>query len=156
MTDFVAGDVTVTVNDRKLLGKQRRNRVTVAFGDGALNYPAGGIPLPTFASWGMVRNIDFVTFFDENDAAGIVWKYDRTNHKLRGYIGGFEVASTAAADTKRDATVTTASLGTAKIAITCAQAAAASSGPYYTGMLVELPNSATIAAQTLQGEAVGW
>jgi hypothetical protein len=157
MTDLVAADVTITVNDRKLLGKQRRNRVTVAVGNGTLTYPSGGIPLPTFASWGMVRNIDFVTFFDEDDASGIVWKYDRANHKLRGYMGGFTVASTAAADTKRDATLSTASLGTAVIAITCAQAAAASSGAYYTGMLVELKAGTTApAAQTLQGEAVGW
>lgn len=156
MTALVAGDVTVTVNERQIVGKKRRARVTVAFGDGALTYPAGGVPLPTFGSFGMTRNVDFVVLFDPDDASGIIWKYDRTNHKLRGYVQGFDVASTAAADTKRDATIRTGSHATAVIAITCAQAAAASSGVYYTGVLQEIPVADAPAAQTLQGEAVGW
>lgn len=156
MTALASSDVTVTVNERQIVGKKRRARVTVAFGDGALTYPSGGVPLPTFASYGMTRNIDFITFFDENDASGIIWKYDRTNHKLRGYVQGFDVASMAAADTKLDATIRTGSHATAKIAITCAQAAAASSGAYYVGVMQELATTEAPAAQTLQGEAVGW
>src|SRR3990167_6350202 len=85
MTAIVAADVTVTIERRAIEGKTRRNRVKIVFGDSALTYPAGGVPMPAFASWGMKRNLDYLTVFDENDASGVIWKYDTTNNKLRGY-----------------------------------------------------------------------
>ena len=100
MTALVAADVTITVEERNIAHKKRRNRVKIAFGDGALTYPASGVPLPTFASFGMVRNIDYLTVFDENDAVGILWKYDKDNHKLRAWrSAGFTPAGTAGAQT---------------------------------------------------------
>ena len=54
MGDLVVGDITTTVNDRRIAGKKRINDVKLVFGDGAKTYPTGGIPLPTFESLGFV------------------------------------------------------------------------------------------------------
>lgn len=89
MTDLVAADVTITVEKRLIEGKRKRNRCKIEFGDGALTYPSGGVPLPAFASWGMKRDLEYIILTDANDASGILWKYDQANIKLRGYeVGG--------------------------------------------------------------------
>lgn len=157
MTALVAADVTITVNERQIVGKKRRNRVTIAFGDAALTYPSGGVPLPAFGSWGMTRNLDWLTVFDEDDASGVVWKYDRTNNKLRGYVQGVNVASNVAADTKFEATAVANSLAAIRFTITCADLVTiGSSGAARTGVLQELGTTQAPPAATLQGEAVGW
>lgn len=98
MADLAAANVTVTVEERKIVGGQRRNRVKVAFGDGALTYPALGVPLPAASAFGLVRNLDYLSLFDNNDGVGIVWKFDKDNLKLRGWLGaGFTPAGTVAA-----------------------------------------------------------
>jgi hypothetical protein len=89
MSDLAASDVTVTVNEVITAGRKHRNDVKIVFGDGALTYPSGGVPMPTFGSFGMIRNIEKLALYDSNDASGIIWKYDKDNHKLRGYeVGG--------------------------------------------------------------------
>ncbi len=57
---LVASDWTVTVEERLIEGKKKRNRVKLALAASAsTSYPSsGGIPLPT--TMGMVRNIDYV------------------------------------------------------------------------------------------------
>lgn len=85
MADLAAANVTVTIEERTIVGKKRRNRVKIVFGDGALTYPALGVPMPAAANFGMVRQLDYLTVFDENDGSGFVWKYDKENNKLRAY-----------------------------------------------------------------------
>lgn len=154
MTDLASTDVTVTVNERTIVGKKRRNRVTIAFGDGALTYPSGGVPMPAFGSFGMIRNLDFLTVFDEDDASGIVWKYDRTNNKLRGYITGVNVDA-AGAVTLDDFPIKTGELATGSLSVSLNNDAG--SGVKYLGKLQELAAASSApAAQTLQAEAVGW
>ena len=56
MTALAASDVTVTITQqRKVNGSptRRHNGVTVVFGDGALTYPTGGVPMPAGGSFGM-------------------------------------------------------------------------------------------------------
>lgn len=87
MADITAsGDLTVTISDQRILQGQRRNRCTVLLGTGGNDYPSGGIPMPTYDKLGMVRNVDFLVLFDESDADGYVWKYDKDNHKVRAYV----------------------------------------------------------------------
>lgn len=95
MADLTAEDVTITVNEEGIEGKRRRNRVTLVFGDGVDTYPTSGIPLPTFGNFGMRRNLDGLTWLDEANGNGFVYKYDRANHKLRIYQGDNNNASDA-------------------------------------------------------------
>lgn len=85
MADLTAANVTVTVEEQNIVNGKRRNRVKITFGDGALTYPAAGVPMPTFDKFGMKRNLDYLTIFDENDAVGQMFKYDMTNNKIRMY-----------------------------------------------------------------------
>jgi len=89
MAALISGDVTLTVEDRQIVGKQKRNRVKIVFGDGSDTYPSGGVPMPTFSSWGMSRNLDYVILFDANDAVGQIWKWDYDNATIRGYEGDY-------------------------------------------------------------------
>lgn len=89
MADLASTDVTVTVEERRIEGKKRLNRVKITFGDGALTYPANGVPLPDFSSFGMKRNLDYLILTDPGSGDGLVWKYDQANTKLRGYEGDY-------------------------------------------------------------------
>lgn len=57
---LVKSDWTVTIEDRVIEGKHKRNRIKLVLaGSASTSYPSsGGIPLPT--TLGMVRNIDYV------------------------------------------------------------------------------------------------
>lgn len=86
MADIASTDVTVTIQRRgRRAPKQRENRVAIAFGDAALTYPAGGVPLPAASAFGLQR--DFHLELIERDADNNVdWDYDATNDKLRGWL----------------------------------------------------------------------
>lgn len=92
MADLASTDVTITVEERTIVKKKRRNRVKIVFGDGALTYPSGGVPMPAFGSFGFVRNLDFLILIDSSAATGTVWKYDKANAKLRGFEGDYAQA----------------------------------------------------------------
>jgi len=119
MPDIVASDVTITVDDKTVQSKQRRNRVTIAFGDGVLTYPnaAGGVPMPGFGDFGMVRRLQHLQIIDEANANGQVYKYDQANNKIRIYEGDYAQAGDAplaeldAADTPAAATLTAEAVG---------------------------------------------
>src|SRR5689334_1661486 len=89
MVALVAADVTVTVRERRIIpgAKKKRLALTLAYGDGAKTYPAGGIPLPAFGGLGFVRFLDTVEFTDAANANGYLYKYDETNNKIRIYQG---------------------------------------------------------------------
>ena len=97
MAALVAANVTVTNNELKILGQKRHVDVTITFGDSVLTYPSGGVPLPTFASFGLVRNLNYILISGNDSASGVFWKYDKTNQKLRAYrTPGFTPAGTNA------------------------------------------------------------
>ena len=119
MVDIVASDVTITVDDKTVQVKQRRNRVTIAFGDGVLNYPnaAGGVPMPSFGDFGMVRRLQYLSFIDAANGNGLVYKYDQTNKKIRIYEGDYAQGADAplveldAGDTPAATTLTAEAIG---------------------------------------------
>lgn len=90
MANFTATDWSLVVDDRNIVFKKRRNKVTMTLGTGANDgYPAGGIPIPTtVGDYGMVRNLDYVHIIDANSASGIVWKTGVTGNVFRGYRQG--------------------------------------------------------------------
>lgn len=89
MTALASTDVTVTLNirDRRTFAKKHKILFTLAFGDGALTYPAAGVPLPAFSSFGMKRNLESLIITDPGSADGFLYKYDQANNKLRIYQG---------------------------------------------------------------------
>lgn len=88
MAAFASSDVAVAVNreDINYEGRTKRVICTITFGDGALTYPTGGIPMPGFASFGLVRNITDIHITGNNArTTDYVYRYDRTNNKLLLY-----------------------------------------------------------------------
>lgn len=185
MTALVAADVTVTVQDRWIEGPVKYSRCKIEFGDEALTYPTGGVPLPTYASWGFKRNIDFLTLFDQNDASGYVWKYDLDNHKLLAFTSaGFTPAGdvedhdhvagiVGGAEAAGDITAFVPLFDGADAAVTGVTIGHAGSGsdvpwntssvqPTFTGTavaaaaLAELDSAVAPAAQVLYAIAKGW
>lgn len=82
MADIVAANVTQAVNKRvKLEDGRMMNNVTITFGDGALTYPAGGVPF-TKAGVGCPVNLDSLVLEDLGGSA-YVYQVDKANSKLR-------------------------------------------------------------------------
>jgi hypothetical protein len=85
MADIAAGDVTYTMLTKHINDACFRNfTFTVAFGDGALTYPSGGIPL-TKASLGCPNVIKSLKIYSDNAGSGVLYKYDAANNKIRLY-----------------------------------------------------------------------
>lgn len=87
MPDVAASNVTYVVLNKEV--NDSSNRVvdlTVAFGDGALTYPAGGIPL-TASRMGAPNRIISGAITSPASANGYVYKYDQANNKVRIYEG---------------------------------------------------------------------
>ena len=90
MAGIAVGDVTITVVKNRLVraspGSILRNTVKIQFGDGALTYPALGVPLPTYPKFGMKRELEYLILLDNGSAVTILWRYDFANKKLRGWL----------------------------------------------------------------------
>lgn len=87
MPAIAATDVTYTVvKVRKEDSSNKVINLTIAFGDGALTYPAGGIPL-TAGKMGCANNILAIHMNSPASANGFLYKYDLANNKLRIYQG---------------------------------------------------------------------
>lgn len=153
MPDLAASDVTITIEERRIEGKKKKCRIKIEFGDGALTYPSGGVPMPAFSSLGLKRNLDYLAVFDSDDAQGIVWKYDKENNKLRAYILGVNVDA-AGSDTLDDFPIDTTAEPLAEAASIGGFGLEASMN--LLGRLAELKAASAPAAQTLYAEAVGW
>jgi hypothetical protein len=81
MADIAAGDVAYTlVNARKLGDSRNLNRVRLVFGNGALEYPANGIPL-TKGKMGCPTIIESLVVVDKG-VSGYSFSYDQSAEKL--------------------------------------------------------------------------
>ena len=157
MADLASSDVTVTTqpSDVEILGRKKYAICTIVFGDGALTYPSGGVPMPAVGYFGMLRQIDSLQIFDQG-ASGIVWTYDKTNRKLRGYIEGVTVSAAGSA-TLDDYKLNSTNDVTVKNEISMSFSNDATAGTYYLGQLKELAAaSSKVPAQTLKARVVGW
>lgn len=154
MPALASTDVTVVVEERTIQVRQKRNRVKVTFGNGTLTYPAGGVPLPAFSSFGLVRNIDQLNLFDSDDGQGIVWKYDKENHKLRAFILGIDTGAAGAVTLDDFPLDTTGEPLADTLSVSLTDSAGA--GVHFLGRLQELSTAKAPPASTLYAEAVGW
>jgi hypothetical protein len=169
MTDLVATDVTVVVNERYIQGRKKYTECTLTFGNGSLTYPTNGVPMPTYEKLGLKRNVQSM-IVEEQNASGLVWEYDVSAHKLRA------LRSAALATHNHDLSLiasvtedvgigieTTAGpiLGSSGAAITVAGADYATKGGVVpvsgsaVAALVEHSNVA-LAAQSLRVIVIGW
>jgi hypothetical protein len=86
MAAIAAANVTVVVTERWIAGKKKWARGTLAFGDGSLTYSTAGIPLPTYVSFGFVRNLDTLDFYGINErTTDYHLRYGPANHTLLLY-----------------------------------------------------------------------
>jgi len=102
MVALTAADVAVTQMDigRKVtLSKKKYYRVKLVFGDGALTYPALGIPMPPMGKYGFVRFLDGLTDIEKASDDKFIYKYDTANNKLRIWVPdtGVELGGVAVA-----------------------------------------------------------
>ena len=96
MADITANDVTVTIVSEDITGKRRQNEITLAFGDGALTYPVGGVPMPTASKLGMRRNLNDLILTDAASTNGLIYKYDKTNNKIKIFEADYPNAAEGA------------------------------------------------------------
>lgn len=81
MADIAVGDVThLVLKQRKMADSRNSNLVRLSFGDGALTYPAGGIPLSK-AKMGCPVVIESMVIVDQG-ASGYKFQYDQSAEKL--------------------------------------------------------------------------
>lgn len=170
MADLAATDVTVTILSKRVRGGDglKQYRVQIAFGDGALTVPAGGIPISK-ADFGMRHVIESMVFYDQG-TSGYKFSYDRSaekivvhqspavshNHKLfvnqettpdaqgtrlnLGASGGLSIENS-------DATIDGVSDTTGEGGILTETIAAAA---------LAQASAVAIAAQVLEAEVIGW
>lgn len=88
--------VSVSIRNRDIIpaGPKKVQLASVAFGDGSLTYPTGGVPLPAIGVFGFLKAIEFGAI--EQPINGFFYKYDRANHKIVIYTQGMRTGSTAA------------------------------------------------------------
>jgi hypothetical protein len=90
------------VGRKSIAGKKKRFRVKLVFGDGALTYPAGGVPMPSAGGLGLVRVLDGLVDIEAASDDSNQYKYDFVNNKIRIWIGttGVEMGAVAPAATR--------------------------------------------------------
>lgn len=184
MANITAADVTVTsLNKRRVNGRTYHN-VQLAFGDGVLTYPAGGVPIFK-ASLHCPNVIESLTVYDSG-TSGYRWSYDRTNEKLVAVqtdaaaahvhtgpshahdllIKGGQAASTTnntahyatdilGKEAATDATIAGADSAT-KGGVLAGGTGNTGSGGAVSAAPLAQPSTVAIAAQTLRCEVVGW
>lgn len=87
MADIAASDITYTEEAGSASFEQNARRsgvFSMAFGNGTLTYPAGGLTI-TKGKLGCPTKIEEFLIEDPGSANGFVYKYDRGNEKLRIY-----------------------------------------------------------------------
>ena len=81
MADLAASDVThLILNNRTKGDSRKQNRIRLSFGDGALTYPAGGIPLSK-GKLGCPVVIESMHVVDKGNS-GYNFMYDQSAEKL--------------------------------------------------------------------------
>lgn len=97
MADIAASDLTYTLQpgSHQNGGSQNVRIYTVAFGDGTLTYPSGGVPI-TKGDIGCPTDIQAAKIMDDSDGDGLVYKYDLANDKIRIYTADYDATADGA------------------------------------------------------------
>lgn len=94
MADISSSDVSVSVDMRTggvILDKSKQYAANISFGDGALTYPSGGIPLLP-SMFGFRQEIASLAFSDASSGDGLIYKFDKSNAKIRIYRSASQAA----------------------------------------------------------------
>ena len=151
MADILAANVTVTINERHYLGRAGYlTEATVAFGDGALTYGSGGIPV-TAAKFGFKQVIRSMQISD-NGVSGHKFEFNPATNKIRMLGQSVTMGATAAAANENGALVVN-SAGTEQTAPRFPKTVASTTYPL--GKMAEIGQIA-FAAVSLRIEARGW
>lgn len=162
MADIASSDVTYTlVNQRKTSGSRNHNRVRLAFGNGALTYPAGGIPL-NIGKLGCPTIVESLVVVDKG-TSGYSFMYDQSENKLvmfqaPGHQHNFTVtkgAILASSELGLSADSTAATVNNNTIASTRVLATNTPIVSAGNAAMAE-PSAVAIAAQTIEVEVIGW
>lgn len=165
MADIAAADVTYTmVNQRKLSDSRSMNRVRLAFGNGSLTVPSGGIPL-TIGNLGCPTVVESLVVVDQG-TSGYRFQYDQSENKLvvmQAPAQSHDHDLFILGGQTHDATLglNSASLGkNTATNITLNGANAATTGGVLSETLaaaaLSQATSVAIAAQTIEVEVIGW
>lgn|SRR3972149_3257837 len=168
MADIAASDVTYVLLNKRISDNGRRmNRVRLSFGNGALTYPANGIPL-TKGKLGCPNDIESLVIVDQG-VSGYKFQYDQSAEKLvimqapaqshahdLKVIGGQAAAGTAAL-----AHYATDIMGKEAVTdATFAKAASATKGGVISETLAAAAfaeaSAVAITAQVIEVEVMGW
>lgn len=80
---YLAAANVVAAGHQYRLGRRRMWEGTLNFGNGALQYPFGGIPLPAIGMFGMNSSMDVEVV--QPDGSGIIWKYNQASNALKAF-----------------------------------------------------------------------
>lgn len=165
MSNLAATNVThLVVNQRKLSDSRNLNRVRLSFGDGALTYPAGGIPLSK-GKMGCPVNIESMVIVDKG-TSGYSFMYDQSAEKLvmfqapsQTHTHDIKVIGGVTADASLGLNSTTLGKNTATN-VTVAGANSTASGGVVSATLAASagvePSTVAIAAQVIEVEVIGY
>ena len=165
MANIAASDITVTLkNQRKLSDSRNMNRVLLAFGNGALEYPAGGIPISK-GKLGCPTIIESMVIVDKG-TSGYSFMYDQSAEKIVMFQAPAQTHDhdiLILGGQTHDATLglNVASLGkNAATNITLNGANSATTGGILSEALAAAamvePSTVAIAAQSIEVEVIGW
>lgn len=146
--------VSIAAGDRGIAGGdafKMMSMASITFGDGALTYPPGGVPLPDIGRFGYHKAIQFVAI-EQPPSNGFIYKFDRAAHKIKIFSEGFRTGTTPAAATGAGALAATSSGWegtTVRIPDTVANTT------YDIGPMIELPATITPPAVTLKMLLIG-
>ena len=151
MADIAAGDVTYTLVKARTLGDSRKsNLVRLAFGNGTLTYPVGGIPI-TKGKLGCPVTVESIKIVDDGTSV-YRFIYDQSAEKLIVYKQSFKVtkgAITASTELGLSADAASATVNNNTIAAT---RTLLSASPVDQAEATAI----AIAAQTIEMEVIGW
>ena len=150
MAHFANTDVTVTIaaRDREIAGATAGRNMTlasVAFGDGALEYDTGGVPLPAIGTFGFRKEIA-MGLIQQPSANGFYYKYDATNRKIKIFTQGVTTGSTVAGVSGNGALLENSFAAEGVVRLPNS----AIDTTYDLGQMIELPHGSVPAAVTLQ------
>lgn len=163
MSAIAASDLTYTLlNRRKDESSRKRFNVKIQFGDGALTYPSGGIPL-SLGKLGCPNVIESLVVYDSG-ASGYHYEYDQANGKLRLFQSAQHthdllLKNAAVADSAGSRVNAGANLLGANTGGDLTVAGAGANGGVVNKAAValsELGTSVAPAAQTIKVEVCGW
>lgn len=162
MTALVAADVVITTIHARRIEGRKHNKISIAVGDGAKTYPAGGIPISK-AAFGCPNNLESIVVYGFG-GSGLVADYDYANQKLRLFQSG---AHTHPLNLKNaavaDGATTRVNAGTNLLGANTGSDIVVAGGGANGGVqastaanLGEVATGFALAATSLRAEIIGW